>query len=259
MMKMNNTKIICIASHKGGVGKTTSAATLGSLLSAEGHRTLLVDLDAQRNLTSTFLGPKSKPENTLYEAFCGYCPLPIVNVRVNLDIVPSSLDMGALDTVIAGRLQRESILRRLLQQVVQEYEIIILDCPSQMGMITVNAFTAANSLIVPISCDAYAAEGLLQLMDMADIVRNGLNPDLSLDGIVITRYHTRRTLDKMVENDVRERYKELVFETKIRENATIVQAPVVSLDIVSYDPKCNGAVDYRALMREILLKYEKQV
>lgn len=254
---MEGNKIICIASHKGGVGKTTSAATLGSLFSSSGIRTLLVDLDAQRNLTSTFLGPRSKPENTLYEAFCGQCQLPVVNVRENLDIVPSSLDMGALDTVIAARIQRESILRRLLQPVAGEYDVVILDCPSQMGMITVNAFTAANSLIVPISCDAYAAEGLLQLIDMADVVRNGLNPDLSLDGIVVTRFHTRRTLDKMVESDVRERYGELVFETKIRENATIVQAPVVSLDIVSYDPKCNGALDYKALMGEILEKYEK--
>ena len=254
---MKENKIICIASHKGGVGKTTSAATLGSLFSASGIRTLLVDLDAQRNLTSTFLGTRSKPESTLYEAFCGQCALPVINVRENLSIVPSSLDMGALDTVIAGRIQRESILKRLLQPVAGEFDIVILDCPSQMGMITVNAFTAANSLIVPISCDAYAAEGLLQLIDMAEVVRSGLNPDLSLDGIVITRFHTRRTLDRMVESDVRERYKDLVFATRIRENATIVQAPVVSLDIVSYDPKCNGALVYRSLMGEMLERYRK--
>ena len=154
------TKIVCIASHKGGVGKTTSAATLGSLLSSKGERTLLVDLDAQRNLTSTFIGSQNKPKDTLFDAFCGRCALPVVNVRQNLDIVPSALDMGALDTVIAGRIQREIILRQLLAPVVDRYEWILLDCPSQMGLVTVNAFTAANSLIVPISCDAYAAEGL---------------------------------------------------------------------------------------------------
>ena len=245
------TKIVCIASHKGGVGKTTSAATLGSLLSSKGERTLLVDLDAQRNLTSTFIGATSKPEETLLDAFCGRCALPVVNVRKNLDIVPSALDMGALDTVIAGRIQREVILRQLLAPVVNQYEWILLDCPSQMGLVTVNAFTAANSLIVPISCDAYAAEGLLQLLDMAEIVRNGLNPQLVFNGVVITRFHTRRTLDKVVENDLRDRYGEMVFPTKIRENATIVQAPVMSLDIISYDPKCNGALDYASLLIEI--------
>lgn len=245
------TKIVCIASHKGGVGKTTSAATLGSLLSSKGERTLLVDLDAQRNLTSTFIGSQNKPKNTLFDAFCGRCALPIVNVRQNLDIVPSALDMGALDTVIAGRIQREIILRQLLGPVFDKYEWILLDCPSQMGLVTVNAFTAANSLVVPISCDAYAAEGLLQLLDMADIVRNGLNPQLTFHGIVITRFHTRRTLDRMVETDLRDRYGPMVFPTKIRENATIVQAPVMSLDIISYDPKCNGALDYSALLEEI--------
>ena len=248
---MNKTKIVTIASHKGGVGKTTSAVTLGSLLSSKGKRTLLVDLDAQRNLTSTFIGPQDKPGHTLYEAFCGQCPLPVINIRPNLDIVPSSLDMGALDTVIAARIQRESILKSLLVPVTEQYDWILLDCPSQMGMVTVNAFTAANSLIVPVSCDAYAAEGLLQLWDMADIIRKGLNPQLALDGILITRFHTRRTLDKMVEGNLRERFGNVVFNTKIRENATIVQAPVTCLDIISYDPRCNGAIDYKEFLEEL--------
>ena len=248
---MEKTKIIAIASHKGGVGKTTTAATLGSLLSSQGKKTLLLDLDAQRNLTSTFLGTRHEPKDSLYEAFCGQCELPIINVRENLDIVPSSLDMGALDTVIASRLQRENILKQLLRPVRDSYEWILLDCPSQMGIITVNAFTAATSIIVPISCDAYAAEGLLQLIRMADIVSSGLNPLLDIDGIIITRFHTRRSLDKMVEQDLREHYKDLVFPTKIRENATIVHAPIMSLDIISYDPKCNGAKDYTELLKEI--------
>lgn len=249
-----NTKIIAIASHKGGVGKTTSAATLGSLLSSRGEKTLLVDLDAQRNLTSTFIGSQDKPEHTLYEAFCGRCQIPVINVRENLDVVPSSLDMGALDTVIAAKLQRELILKSLITPIKDSYDWILLDCPSQMGMITVNAFAAANSLIVPVSCDAYAAEGLIQLLDMADVVRSGLNPELTMDGIIVTRFHTRRTLDKIVEGDLRERFNDKVFATRIRENATIVQAPVVCLDIVSYDPKCNGAVDYTALLEEIMIR-----
>lgn len=248
---MEKTKIIAIASHKGGVGKTTTAATIGSLLSSQGKKTLLVDLDAQRNLTSTFLGTRFSPDMTLYEAFCGHCAIPICHVRDNLDIVPSSLDMGALDTVIASRIQRETILRQLLKSVKDEYDWILLDCPSQMGIITVNAFTAATSIIVPISCDAYAAEGLLQLIKMAEIVSTGLNPVLDIDGIIITRFHTRRSLDRMVEQDLRCRYGDLVFPTKIRENATIVHAPIMSLDIISYDPKCNGARDYAGLLKEI--------
>lgn len=147
---MNKTKIVTIASHKGGVGKTTTAVTLGSLLSAKGKKTLLVDLDAQRNLTSTFIGAQEKPDVTLYEAFCGQCQLPVVRVRPNLDIIPSSLDMGALDTVIAARIQRESILKNLLASISDRYDWILLDCPSQMGLVTVNAFTAATSLVVPV-------------------------------------------------------------------------------------------------------------
>lgn len=159
--------------------------------------------------------------------------------------------MGALDTVIASRSQRETILRQLLKPVKDEYDWILLDCPSQMGIITVNAFTAATSIVVPISCDAYAAEGLLQLIKMAEIVSSGLNPVLDIDGIIITRFHTRRSLDRMVEQDLREHYGDLVFPTKIRENATIVHAPIMSLDIISYDPKCNGAKDYTELLKEI--------
>ena len=248
---MKRTDIICIASHKGGVGKTTSAATLGSILAASGESVLLVDLDAQRNLTSTFLGAQNKPEKTLFEAMCGQCELPVVQVRENLSVVPSSLDMGVLDTILASKIQRETILKKLLRPVCNDYRWIILDCPSQMGIITVNAFTAATSLIVPVSCDAYAAEGLLQLIDLAEVVSTGLNPRLDLDGIVVTRYHTRRTLDKIVDKDLRDRYNGTVFNTRIRENATIVQAPVMSLDIFTYDPKCNGAVDYVDLLEEI--------
>lgn len=255
---MKKTKIIAIASHKGGVGKTTTAATLGSLLSMRLQRVLLVDLDAQRNLTSTFLGAQNMPTSTLYEAFCGQGDLPVINVRTNLDIVPASLDLGALDTVIAGRLQRESILRGLLARVKADYDWILLDCPSQMGIITVNAFTAATSIIVPLSCDAYAAEGLQQLIRMADIVSSGLNPILDIDGIIVTRFHTRRSLDAMVEADMRQRFGDLVFRTRIRENAAIVQAPVVNLDIISYNPKSNGAKDYVLLLEEIERRLDNQ-
>ena len=248
---MERTDIICIASHKGGVGKTTSAATLGSILASSGESVLLVDLDAQRNLTSTFLGSQTKPEHTLYEAMCGMCELPVVKVRENLSVVPSSLDMSALDTSLASKIQRETVLKSLLRSVCGDYRWIILDCPSQMGLITVNAFTAATSLIVPVSCDAYAAEGLMQLIDLAEVISSGLNPRLDLDGIIVTRFHARRTLDKIVDSDLRKEFPGMVFQTRIRENARIVQAPVMQLDIFSYDSKCNGAVDYQSLLKEI--------
>ena len=253
----DKTKIVAIACHKGGVGKTTTAASIGSLLSSSGFRTLLVDLDAQKNLTSTFLSPKFETDKTLYEAFRGLCDLPVVNVRENLDIVPSSLDMGAIDTEIASKIQRESILKRLLLPVQDQYDWILLDGPSQLAIATVNAFAAATSVIVPLSCDAYAAEGLLQLSQMVDVVSSGLNPGLKIDGILVTRYHTRRSLDRLVEEDLRKRYGGLVFKTRIRENAAVVQAPVMCLDIASFAPKSNGALDYKNLLDELTLKMHR--
>lgn len=247
---MSETKIIAIACHKGGVGKTTTAASLGSLLASSGKKTLLVDLDAQRNLTTTFMDLRNIPENTIYEAFRGQCKLPVYNVKPNLDICPSSVDMGAIDTEVASKIQREAILKMLLAPVKDNYDWILLDCPSQLAIVTVNAFAAATSVIVPLSCDAYAAEGLIQLSKMVDVVSVGLNPGLKIDGILVTRFHTRRSLDKLVEEDLRSRYGQLVFETRIRENAAVVQAPIMNMDIVSYDPKSNGAKDYQEFMKE---------
>lgn len=254
---MTKSNIICIASHKGGVGKTTTAVTFGSILSRNGERTLLVDLDSQRNLTSTFIGTGEKPEVNIFDAFCNKSELPILNVRDCLNIVPSSIDMGALDTAIASRLQRESILKTLLEPLSGSYDWIILDCPSQMGLATVNAFTASKSIIVPISCDAYAAEGLIQLINLANIVSSGLNPLLDIDAIFITRFHMRRKLDRLVEHDLRERFGDLVMPTKIRENATVVQAPVMSKDIYTYDPKSNGAIDYISLLKDVKGRLER--
>lgn len=253
---MKRKYIISIASHKGGVGRTTTVAALGSLLARQGEKTLLVDMDSQRNLTSTFIGIKTMPKLTIFDAFCNESELPIINLNSNIDLIPSSIEMGGLESIILRRPGRESILANLLHPVKDKYDIILIDCPSQNWIAMLNSFVASTSVFIPICCDSYAAEGLLQVTQMVDLASYSFNPVLAVDGIILTRYNARRTLDAVIEKEVRSHYGQLVMNTRIRENSRLVQAALLNQDIFTYDPLSNGAIDYTALLEEMKFKLE---
>ena len=241
-------RVIAVANHKGGVGKTTSVAALGSIFAEEGRRTLLVDLDAQANLTASFMA--EEPEQTIYNAFKGEIPLPVIHVRENLDLIASSLDMAAAELELSGRMSREHILRKLLKPVADNYEFILLDCPPSLGLVTINAMVAATELFIPLTAEALPSRGLTKLTNILQMVRENLNESITLSGIIITRWEPTK-LSKMVEQQLRATFGETIYKTKIRKNVAIAEAPLYAKDIVTYAPDSNGARDYRALADEI--------
>ena len=241
-------KVIAIANHKGGVGKTTSVAAIGAILSEMGKRVLLIDLDAQANLTSSLL--REEQESTIYKALRGDEALPIVQAKENLYLVPSSLELAGIELELSGRMSREFIIKELIEPVLPEYDYILLDCPPSLGLITINALTASQYLYIPLTAEALPSKGLTMLLDIMGMVQKRLNKDIALGGILITRWE-KSNLSLMVEEMLRATYGDVVFTTKIRKNVSVAEAPLHSKDIIAYAPTSNGAKDYRGLVAEI--------
>lgn len=246
-MKAN---IIAIANYKGGVGKTSSVGCIGAALALAGKRVLLIDLDAQQNLTFMMSGQED-PDVSVYDALVKDVPLPIVTVRENLDLVPASLELARAEIDLATKLAREAILRTLLEEHVDRYDYIIIDCPPSLGIITTNALVAADQLYIPLTAEALPLKGLRMLDDVVNEVKRRVNPRLELGGVFFTRFNNRR-LNKDVADMISSRYGEKVFKTKIRENIAVAEMPLSGKTIFEYDPRCNGAADYKALTQEIL-------
>lgn len=242
-------RIIAIANHKGGVGKTTSVANIGAVLASMGYNTLLVDLDAQANLTTSLL--KEEPRATIYNSLRSKEELPILQVRKRLSLVPSSLDLAGIELEIGGAMSREYLLKDLLEPVAGQYDYILLDCAPSLGLLTINSFVAASEVIVPLTAEALPSKGLQKLQEFITVVKKRLNPSLRLSGIVITRW-TRKKLSQMVEEQLRQYYGDIVFATKIRENVAVAEAPLAATDVTSYSPSSNGAADYKQLTEELL-------
>lgn len=251
--------IIAFANHKGGVGKTTSVANIGAALNQKGNRVLLVDLDAQQNLTSCFL-PDDRVEAlevSIYEALVGKAPLPVIPLRDRLSIVPSGIELARAEIDLSQKLAREQLLKRLLQPIAEDYDFILLDCPPSLGVITTNALTAAEALYIPLTAEALPLKGLRMLEAVVEEVRESINPTLSLSGVFVTRYNTRKSLNNMVLETIADKYGSIVFNTKIRENVAIAEAPLMQQPICEYAPKSKGAEDYEALTEEILSRWRK--
>ena len=246
-------RIIAIANHKGGVGKTTSVANIGAALAMRGKRTLLIDLDAQQNLTFSFL--KEEAEISVYDAMLGKAALPILRIKENLYLTPSSIDLARAELDLNAKIAREGILKKLLAGVADNYDYILLDCPPSLGTITYNALVAANDLYITLTAEALPYKGLTMLEEVVEEIKS-LNKELSISGVLITRYNNRN-LNALVEEQIRERYGSKVFDMKIRENIAVAEAPLEGVDIFEYAPDSNGAKDYGSLSEEIISRYEE--
>lgn len=243
------TKIIAVANHKGGVGKTTSVASIGAILAQQGKKTLLIDLDAQANLTRSFI--LEEQTETIYRSLIGGEPMPIVKINENLDIVCSSLEMGGVELELSARMSREFILKELIEPVQDNYDYILLDCPPSLGLVTLNALVAATDLYVPLLAEALPSIGLKMILDILQMTKKRLNPELELSGIFITRWKNSN-LSKMVEEQVRSSFGDVAFNTKIRDNVAVAEAPLFARDIITHAPNSNGAKDYLKLTAEIV-------
>ena len=244
-----STKTIAIANHKGGVGKTTTAASMGAILAQKGYKVLLIDLDAQANLTCSLL--KQEVTTSVYNSFVESVKLPIYTIGENLNLVPSSLQLAQADLQLGSALARERLLEDLLQPVMGDYDYILIDCPPSLSLMTLNAITVSDEVIIPLVAETLPFKGLTMITDFVSMVKAKLNPKVKVAGVLITRYE-KSNLSKQIENGLRESLGELVFETKIRKNITVAQAPLEATNIVEYDKKSNGAIDYVAFTDEYL-------
>ncbi len=247
-------KVISLLNHKGGVGKTTSTISIGAGLVQLGKRVLLLDLDPQANLTLS-LGV-SRQKMSVYESLRGEGELVPFNVKPNLDIVPSSLDLSGAEMELINEAGREYILKELLEPLQMEYDFILIDCPPSLGLLTLNSLTSSDYVIIPVQTEFLALQGLTKIKQVVDKVRFRLNKKLTVLGVVPTMYDNRKVLNRDVVETIRKYFGERVFETMIRDNISLAEAPASRQDIFEYNSRSNGAEDYLALSKEIIARIE---
>lgn len=255
-------KIMVIANQKGGVGKTTTAINLSAALAKHGMKVLVIDSDPQGNCTTGLGIDKTSVKNTVYQMMIGECNITDCiqeSVVENLVVVPSSVNLAGADIELIGLDDREHILEKQIKDVVDDYDYILIDCPPSLNVLTVNALTAADSVLVPIQCEFYALEGLSQLIYTIKLVKKRLNKRLIIDGVVFTMYDARTNLSLQVVENVRENLKENIYSTIIPRNVRLAEAPSHGLPICMYDAKSIGADAYNDLAEEVLINDNKQV
>ena len=248
-------RAIAIANQKGGVGKTTTAINLSACLAAKRKKVLVIDMDPQGNTTSGFGVEKNELENTVYELILGECSVEeclIKNVVKNVSIIPSNVNLAAAEIELIGIEDKEYILQNKISKIRDQFDFIIIDCPPSLNMLTINAMTTADSVLVPIQCEYYALEGLSQLIHTIDLVQQRLNPDLVIDGVVFTMYDVRTNLSNQVVENVKENLDTKIYETLIPRNIRLAEAPSHGLPINMYDSKSAGTESYRMLAKEVM-------
>lgn len=248
-------RTIAIANQKGGVGKTTTAINLSASLAAKGKKVLVIDTDPQGNSTSGFGIEKNELEDTIYELILGKCTIfdcRIKDVIPNVSIIPSNVNLAAVEVELIGVDQKEYILKHEVDYVKDDYDYIILDCPPSLNMLTINALTTADSVIVPIQCEFYALEGLSQLIHTVNLVKERLNPNLTMEGVVFTMYDARTNLSIQVVDNVKQKLKAHIYETLIPRNVRLAEAPSYGMPITLYDAKSAGAEAYMNLAEEVI-------
>lgn len=251
---------IALVNQKGGVGKTTTGVNLGASLASLNQRVLLVDTDAQGNATSGVGVLKSTIQKDIYDVLVNETAMSDVIVETQhagLDIAPATIQLSGAEVELTSQMARETRLQEALKEVDQAYDFILIDCPPSLGLLTINAFTAADSLLIPVQTEYYALEGLSQLLNTVQLVRKHFNPHLEIEGVLLTMYDARTNLGRQVNDEVRNHFKEKVYDTVIPRNVRLSEAPSHGLPIIDYDPKSTGAKVYTALAKEVLKAHGK--
>ena len=250
-------KVIAITNQKGGVGKTTTTVNLGASLAYEGKKVLLVDIDAQGNATSGMGIRKPDVKVDIYDVLVNEVPIQEAiapSSRENLDIVPATLQLAGAEIELTSMMARESRLKTALNEIKEQYDYIFIDCPPSLGHLTINAFTASDSILIPVQCEYYALEGLSQLLNTVRLVQKHFNPELEIEGVLLTMYDARTNLGAEVVEEVRRYFQEKVYETIIPRNVRLSEAPSHGMSIIDYDIRSKGAEVYQALAKEVLAR-----
>ena len=254
-------RIIAVANQKGGVGKTTTTINLSACLAEQGQKVLVIDVDPQGNTTSGLGIDKNNTENTVYELMLGEASIDdciYKSVMDDLDVIPSNVNLAGAEIDLIDIDDREYILKKIVNSLKEKYDFILLDCPPSLSMLTVNAMTAANTVLVPIQCEYYALEGLSQLIRTINLVKQKLNPESEIEGVVFTMYDARTNLSLQVVENVKANLKQTVYKTIIPRNIRLAEAPSHGLPINLYDSKSAGAESYRLLAEEVIHRGEDE-
>lgn len=253
-------RIIAIANQKGGVGKTTTAINLSASLASLGKKVLAIDMDPQGNMSSGLGVDKNEVEKTVYDLIIGNIGIEeciYEEVIENLDVLPSNIDLSAAEIELIGVDNKEYILRDEVNKVKEKYDFIIIDCPPALSMLTINAMTTSDSVLVPIQCEYYALEGLSQLIHTIELVQERLNPELEIEGVVFTMYDSRTNLSLQVVENVKDNLNQNIYKTIIPRNVRLAEAPSYGMPINLYDPKSKGTESYLLLAEEVINKGEE--
>lgn len=252
-------KVICFSNHKGGVGKTCSVSNIGAGLARQKKKVLLIDLDPQANLSISF-GLKDVSMG-MYEALRGEVELEsiIYTIIENLDIAPSSLDLAGSEIELSSEAGRELILKEALSPLLSQYDYILIDCAPSIGLLTTNALTAADEVIIPLKAEYLSLRGVEKLKEVISKVKNRLNKNLNLGGVFINQFSSRKVLNREIADALDEHFSDTIYKTRIRDNISLAESPGKGIDVFRYNPKCNGAIDYGNLTDEILVRHGHKI